>query len=88
MKKILCLLAVSAFLASCHYGVEEAHKTLNANETYKSDKKEYSVNRANPDGMEATAPSPASEPAQADTSKTSEKPAEKPAENSAKEHSK
>ena len=47
MKKILVAFAVLASLSACHYGTEEAKKTLETNEQYKSDKADYSVNRAN-----------------------------------------
>jgi hypothetical protein len=47
MKKIFAVVAVSALLSSCHYGVEEAQSTLKANEEYKSEKADYSVNKAN-----------------------------------------
>ena len=49
MKKTLSILGFAAIFASCHYGQDEARKTLQTNEEYKTDKKEYSVNRANPD---------------------------------------
>ncbi len=47
MKKILVAFAFLASLSACHYGTEEAQKTLETNEQYKSDKADYSVNRAN-----------------------------------------
>jgi hypothetical protein len=52
MKKItLALLFISAItVTSCHYGQEEAAKTLERNELYKGDKSEYSVNRAGKGG--------------------------------------
>ncbi len=51
MKKILLLIALTSAMAACHYGVEEADKTLKANDEYKSgDKSEYSTNRGN-DGV-------------------------------------
>jgi hypothetical protein len=48
MKNILtALLFVSALVvSSCHYGEEEAAKTLERNELYKGDKADFSVNRA------------------------------------------
>lgn len=51
MKKLLILLAFTSVLAACHYGVEEADKTLKANDEYKSGAgAEYSTNRGN-DGV-------------------------------------
>ena len=64
MKKLFSVLAISAVLASCHYGREEAQKTLNANEQYKTDRKDYSVNRANAEPGSINAPA---DSAKADT---------------------
>ena len=52
MKKLTIALALVAGLSltSCHYGVEEATKTLETNDLYKGDKKDYSTNRGN-DGI-------------------------------------
>ncbi len=51
MKKLLILLAFTSVLAACHYGVEEADKTLKANDEYKSGAgADYSTNRGN-DGV-------------------------------------
>lgn len=47
MKKYILLGVLAASLSACHYGQEEAQKTLETNEQYKSDKADYSVNRAN-----------------------------------------
>jgi hypothetical protein len=49
MKKIAVLLSLGLTLtfAACHYGTEEAQKTLETNQEYKNDKSEYSVNKAN-----------------------------------------
>lgn len=47
MKKIVAILAVAGTLSACHYGTEEAQKTLKDNEKYKTDEAGYSVNRAN-----------------------------------------
>ena len=47
MKKILVAFAFAASLSACHYGREEAQKTLETNEEYKSEKADYSVNKAN-----------------------------------------
>lgn len=47
MKKLLSIALFAALLTSCHYGTEEAEKTLKTNEEYKTDKADYSVNRAN-----------------------------------------
>lgn len=59
-------IAVAATFSACHYGTEEAQKTLETNEQYKSDKAEYSVNRANVAAPEATE-APAAAPAAADS---------------------
>ncbi len=56
MKKLVAILAISASLTACHYGTEEAQKTLDANEQYKSEKADYSVNRANVSAAEESAP--------------------------------
>lgn len=66
MKKMLLAFAVAATISACHYGVEEAKNTLDANEQYKSDKADYSVNRANV-AAEGAAPA-AADTAAADTS--------------------
>ena len=52
MKKLTIALALVAGLSltACHYGVEEATKTLETNDLYKGDKKDYSTNRGN-DGV-------------------------------------
>lgn len=52
MKKLSIVLALVAGLSltACHYGQEEAEKTLKANDLYKGDKKDYSTNRGN-DGV-------------------------------------
>ncbi len=69
MKKILVAFAVLASLSACHYGTEEAQKTLETNEQYKSDKADYSVNRANvkaeaaPVVADSAAAAPAAAPA-------------------------
>jgi ABC-type uncharacterized transport system auxiliary subunit len=55
MKKLVAILAISASLSACHYGTEEAQKTLDANEQYKSEKADYSVNRANVSATEEVA---------------------------------
>ncbi|MFN4083540.1 MAG: hypothetical protein ACK4K9_07915 [Bacteroidia bacterium] len=47
MKKIFLVLFVAATLSSCHYLQGEARETLETNEKYKSEKADYSVNRAN-----------------------------------------
>jgi len=47
MKKILVAFAFAATIGACHYGTEEAQKTLETNEQNKSEKADYSVNRAN-----------------------------------------
>lgn len=52
MKKLTIALALVASLSltACHYGQEEAAKTLETNDLYKGDKKDYSTNRGN-DGV-------------------------------------
>lgn len=76
MKKSILALAVLAFItiSACHYGQDEAQKTLETNETYKGDKKDYSTNRGNDgvlksaDEQKAAETAPA-EAAPADTTK-------------------
>jgi len=65
MKKLFIAIAFAATFSACHYGTAEAQKTLETNEQYKSEKADYSVNRAN-----VTAEEPAAEvaPATADSS--------------------
>lgn len=69
MKKLAIAFATLSVFAitSCHYGQEEAKTTLERNEQYKSEKADYSVNRAGGDAPkeEATAV-----PAVADTTAT------------------
>ncbi len=52
MKKVSFALLFIAALAvtSCHYGEDEANKTLERNNLYKGDKADYSVNRAGEGG--------------------------------------
>jgi hypothetical protein len=50
MKKFLAVAFVAVSLTACHYGQEDAQKTLEANEKYKTDKAEFSTNRGN-DGV-------------------------------------
>lgn len=52
MKKLIIAIALISGLGltACHYGVEEASKTLETNDLYKGDKKDYSTNRGN-DGV-------------------------------------
>lgn len=47
MKKILFVFTLGAMLTSCHYGADDARKTLDTNEEYKTEKADYSVNSAN-----------------------------------------
>jgi hypothetical protein len=56
----IAVLAIS--LTSCHYGQDEAKETLERNEQYKSEKADYSINRAGGDA-------PKEEVAPADTTK-------------------
>jgi hypothetical protein len=46
MKKILASTLVITLLTACHYGQDEAKQTLERNELYKSEKSDYSVNKA------------------------------------------
>lgn len=46
MKKLIASAFVIASLTSCHYGQDEAKKTLERNEKYKNENAEFSVNRA------------------------------------------
>lgn len=55
MKKILVAFAFAASLSACHYGQNEAKKTLEVNDQYKADKADYSVNRANVKAADQTA---------------------------------
>jgi len=68
MKKIaltiFSFVAFSFLLASCHYGENEAKETIKRNEQYKSEKLEYSINRADADSPKAEV---AATPAIADT---------------------
>jgi hypothetical protein len=52
MKKlsIAILFAATLAVSACHYGRNEAHETLERNEQYKNDNKDYSVNRAGEGG--------------------------------------
>jgi hypothetical protein len=58
MKKLaITLLSFTSFaflLASCHYGQSEAKQTIERNEQYKTEKADYSINRA--DGETTTPP--------------------------------
>ena len=77
MKKLfIAALFISALsLTACHYGRQDAEKTLERNELYKGDKHEYSVNRAT-DGTEAAPAEAAADttakPAAADTTAKAE----------------
>lgn len=64
MKKLLAIAVVALSLGACHYGTEEAEKTLETNSEYKAAKADYSVNRAN---VTAAEEAPAAEAAPADT---------------------
>jgi hypothetical protein len=66
MKKLVVVLATSAILSSCHYLQGEARETLETNEKYKSEKAEYSVNRANVDVPKSEAAAPANDSSSAD----------------------
>ncbi|MDZ4668697.1 MAG: membrane lipoprotein lipid attachment site-containing protein [bacterium] len=67
MKKILFAFAFAATLSACHYGTEEAQKTLNDNEKYKSESAGYSVNSANVKAEETAVPATETAPVAADS---------------------
>lgn len=46
MKKLIVSAFVLVAISACHYGQDEAKKTLERNEEYKNEKAEHSVNRA------------------------------------------
>jgi phage protein D len=48
MKKAFFALAVVALfsVSACHYGQDEAKQTIQDNEKYKTENKDYSINRA------------------------------------------
>jgi hypothetical protein len=46
MKKLAIVLLSAVSLAACHYGENEAKQTLQRNEEYKSEKTDYSINKA------------------------------------------
>lgn len=66
MKKLAIAFATLSVCAitSCHYGQGEAKETLERNEQYKSEKADYSVNRAGGDAPKEEA---AETPAATDT---------------------
>lgn len=53
MKRFLAIAIVAMTFTACHYGQDEAQKTLERNDLYKGDKAEYSVNRAGGDEVAA-----------------------------------
>ena len=57
---VIAIATLSVFaLTSCHYGETEASETIKRNEQYKSEKADYSVNRAGGDApKEEAAPAP------------------------------
>lgn len=78
MKKILIAALFIGSITACHYGQNEAKETLERNDQYKTDKADYSVNRAGEGGkMNATA-APAEPAAPADTATKAEAPAAAP----------
>jgi hypothetical protein len=74
MKKIALVagLGLSLTFGACHYGTEEAKKTLETNKEYKEGKADYSINRANVAEPEEEA---AVVPTAADTAATAATPA-------------
>lgn len=68
MKKlsIAILFAATLAVSACHYGRNEAHETLERNEQYKNDNKDYSVNRAG-EGGKMNESEPAAESAATDS---------------------
>jgi hypothetical protein len=69
-KSIIALSALLVVLFSaCHYGEDEAKKTIERNEQYKNENKDYSVNRAGEYGKKSASAEEATVPATpADTS--------------------
>lgn len=59
MKRLLVAIVFAATFSACHYGTDEAQKTLKANEQYKTDQAAFSVNRANVSAGETTNAAPA-----------------------------
>lgn len=52
---LFTIAALAISLASCHYGQDEAKQTLERNEQYKSEKADYSINRAGGDAKAESA---------------------------------
>jgi hypothetical protein len=55
-KTAIAFLSISALalsLASCHYGENEAKETIERNEQYKTEKADYSINRAGDEAPKA-----------------------------------
>lgn len=68
MKRLLVAIVFAATFSACHYGTNEAQNTLKANEQYKTDQAEFSVNRANASAGETANTAPA-DSSSADSSK-------------------
>jgi hypothetical protein len=56
---VLSFAALAVSLASCHYGQNEAKETLERNEQYKTEKADYSVNRAGNGATKSESATPA-----------------------------
>jgi uncharacterized lipoprotein len=69
MKKILAAALVIASLSACHYGQDEAKQTLERNELYKTEKADYSVNKAGEYGNPNESVKTSVDTAAADTTK-------------------
>jgi hypothetical protein len=63
MKNVILsgLFVLAIATTSCHYGENEAKETIERNEKYKSEKQDYSVNRAGERGRKGDATNPAPE---------------------------
>jgi hypothetical protein len=63
-KAFFALAAVALFsLSACHYGQDEARQTIQDNEKYKTENKDYSINRAGERGKKNEKPAEAAVPA-------------------------
>ncbi len=63
MKKLsIAVLFVSSLaISACHYGQDEAGKTIERNDQYKNEKQDFSVNRAGEGGKANTQVAPSKE---------------------------
>jgi hypothetical protein len=67
MKKLIlpAFAAMALLVSACHYGQNEAKETIERNEQYKTEKQDYSVNKAGERGKQNVS----TEAAPADTAK-------------------